>query len=214
MLTRRGWELLYRIMALHTEANPRESRKTNGYLWLHVRVLGTCVHKNAIKLRGGRYFGELEMKKNPDSTQARNLFPYFLTSPNRQTTSLCKIKRMNKSPLVLAWHASPLAGSRFAGCRVTHRCYCVSQPDFSSVPGVSHTQTTPTPVVFQSLAGRPNSWSATCSFLHPSGKWTKSILESQAPMRKRGPLQPPQRNQASGMAFCSSDPHFWYWHKG
>lgn len=88
-------------------------------------------------------------EKNPDCIQARNLFAYFFISPNRQTASVSKIKRMNKSPLVLTWHTFPRGGKQFAGCWVTHSCYCVSQPDFSSVQGASYTQTTPIPVVSQ-----------------------------------------------------------------
>ena len=86
-------------------------------------------------------------------------------SPTSQTTSISGIQRMNKGPLVPPWHASPLAGKQFAGCRATHRCDCMSQPNFSRIRGVSRTQTAPLQSSLgASLADPTDSSAATCSF--------------------------------------------------
>lgn len=192
-------------------AQPKDSGKTNCCLWLHVRV-----HKKCHKINGERHFGELEIKawrekKYPDCTQARNLLVPFEKSPQQTEIGISKIKRMNTCPLVLPWLGPPLAGKQSVGCWA-HIDVIVSPAGFSPVQRVSGTQTTPRPArappePFRVLLG--DSIHTLPRALSLTGRWTKSILASQTPKSKKGPLQSPWRSHTSDMALCLSDAHSW-----
>ena len=146
----------------------------------------------------------MESKKKVQTAHSKEFICSFSKiSPNRQTISISQIKKMNKSLLVLPWHGSALAGKPFAGH--TQRLLCVTGR-LQLCPGRFTPAATPTPVVSQSPAARLDSRTATCTFLNLSGRGTKSVLASQTPASKKGPLQSPRRNATSDSALCLSDP--------
>lgn len=189
MLTGREWELWYLIMDLHRTAKPQDSGKTNCCVWLHTWKPNACVHKNAIKWNRGESLGirnkGMERKENPDCTQQGNYLPILKRLPPTDKWSAS----LRSSGPHLARLSPCREGSRLlaAGPHID-AIVCPSLASTPSVRGFHTRRPPPTPVVFQSLAGRLNSQTATWTFLSLSKRWTKSNLSKPDSREQKGTI--------------------------
>ena len=188
MLTGREWELWYLIMDLHrTGKAPGFGKDKLLCLWLHTWRPNACVHKNAVRWRRGESLGirnkGMERKENPDCTQQGNYLPILRRLPptDRRWASL------RSSGPHLAQLSPCGEGSRLlAAGPHTDAIVCHSPASTPSVQGFHTRRPPPTPVVFQSLAGRLNSQTATRTFLSLSKRWTKSSLSKPDSSEQKG----------------------------